>query len=255
MKKNLIKIFAGLAYIAMVVVNFLANSLPLNNRSTGDISDAYPNLFAPAGPAFSIWGLIYLLLGAYVIYQFVNKDQKIEALIRKINPFFIISSLANVAWIFTWHYNYIDFSVIIMAILLISLIKIADIIRMQKFSSQEKFFIWAPFSVYFGWITVATIANISVFLVSINWNGFGIADLFWASIILLVGALIGILRMYRDKNIAYGMVLVWAYSWILFKHLSVSGFNGQYPMIIIAVVVCLILFLLFIGKIAKKRNR
>lgn len=255
MKKNLIKIFAGLAYIAMVVVNFLANSLPLNNRSTGDISDAYPNLFAPAGPAFSIWGLIYLLLGAYVIYQFVNKDQKIEALIRKINPFFIISSLANVAWIFAWHYDYIGFSVIIMAALLIFLIKIADIIRMQKFSSQEKFFIWAPFSVYFGWITVATIANISVFLVSINWNGFGIADLFWASIILLVGALIGILRMYRDKNIAYGMVLVWAYSWILFKHLSVSGFNGQYPMIIIAVVVCLILFLLFIGKIAKKCNR
>lgn len=254
MKKLIIKIFAGLAYIAMVVVNFLANSLPINNRSTGAISDAYPNLFAPAGPAFSIWGLIYLLLGAYVVYQFISKDQKIDALMKKINQFFIISSLANIAWILTWHYDYIGFSVIIMAILLISLIKIADIIRVQKFSSQEKFFIWAPFSVYFGWITVATIANISVFLVSIGWNGFGITDLVWTSVILLVGALIGILRMHKDKNIAYGLVLVWAYSWILFKHLSASGFNGQYPFIITAAIVCLILFILFIGKIALKNK-
>ncbi len=253
MKKMLIKIFTGFVYIAMVVVNFLANGLPLNNRSTGAISDAYPNLFAPAGAAFSIWGLIYLLLGAYVLYQFVNKDQKIDALIKKINPFFITSSLANIAWIFTWHYDYIGFSVIIMAALLFFLIKIADIIRVQKFSLQEKLFIWTPFSVYFGWITVATIANITVFLVSIGWKGFGIADFIWTSIILLVGTLIGIWRMQKDKNIVYALVLVWAYSWILFKHLSLGGFGGQYPLIIATVIACLILFVLFIEKITKYR--
>jgi hypothetical protein len=114
MKQNLIKIIAGIAYIAMVVVNFLANSLPINNRSTGVISDAYPNLFAPAGPAFSIWGLIYLLLFAYIVYQFIKKDQKTEKIIQKINPFFIATSFANIAWIFAWHYDYIGMSVIIM---------------------------------------------------------------------------------------------------------------------------------------------
>ncbi len=242
-KNTLIKLFAGLAYVAMVVVNFLANGLPINDRSTGAISDAYPNLFVPAGPAFSIWGLIYLLLGVYVLYQFVKKDQKTEEIIQRINKLFIATSLANISWIFAWHYDYIGSSVLIMIVLLVFLIKIADIIRTGQFTVFERISIWASFSIYFGWITVATIANITVFMVSIGWNGFGIADFVWTSIILVVGAIIGILRMRKDKNIAYGLVLVWVYSWILFKHLSSSGFDGQYPSIIVTVIVCIIGFL------------
>ena len=253
MKKMFIKILVAVTYIAMVVMNFLANSLPINNRGTGEISNAYPNLFAPAGPSFSIWGLIYLLLGIYVIYQFVKKDQKTEEVIQKINPFFIASSLANISWIFAWHYDYIAISVAVMAVLLILLIKIADIIRLGNFTTIEKVSIWAPFSIYFGWITVASIANITVFLVSIGWNGFGLADFVWTSIILLVGALIGILRMNKDKNIAYGLVLVWAYSWILFKHLFLSGFDGQYQSIIVTTIVCLAFFLFSIGRMIYKR--
>lgn len=242
-----------MAYVAMVAVNFMANGLPINNRSTGEISDAYPNLFAPAGPAFSIWGLIYLLLGGYVLYQFVKKDEKTENILRKINPFFIATSLANISWIFAWHYDYIGLSVIIMAALLILLIKIANILRKEQFTTLEKFFIWAPFSIYFGWITVAAIANIAVFLVSIGWKGWGIADFVWTSILLVVGALIGILRMRHDKNIAYGLVLMWAYSWILFKHLSANGFDGQYPSVIATATGCLILFGFFVGKIIYKK--
>jgi hypothetical protein len=175
----LTKIIVAVTYLAMVVMNFLANGLPINNRSTGDISDAYPNLFAPAGPAFSIWGLIYLLLGGYVLYQFVKKDQKTEDLLQKINPLFIATSLANISWIFAWHYDYIGLSVFIMVTLLMLLIQIADMLRTEQFASLEKLFIWAPFSVYFGWITVATIANITVFLVSIDWNGFGFVHPFF----------------------------------------------------------------------------
>ena len=253
MKNIYIKILAGVAYVAMVAVNFMANGLPINNRSTGEISDAYPNLFAPAGPAFSIWGLIYLLLGAYVLYQFVKKDQKTEHLLQKINPLFIATSIANISWIFAWHYDYIGLSVLVMAALLILLIKIADILCVGQFTSIQKLLIWAPFSIYFGWITVASIANITVFLVSLGWNGFGIADFVWTSIILLVGAVIGILRMRKDKNIAYGMVLVWAYSWILFKHMSAGGFDGQYPSIIATAIVCLVLFIFFVGRIFYKK--
>jgi hypothetical protein len=253
MKNMLIKIFVLIAYVAMLAVNFMANGLPINNRSTGEISDAYPNLFAPAGPAFSIWGLIYILLGGYALYQFTKKDQKTENLFEKINPLFIATSIANVSWIFAWHYDFIGLSVLIMATLLILLIKIADILRTEQFTSIQKLFIRAPFSIYFGWITVATIANITVFLVSISWNGFGISDFVWTSAILLVGAVIGILRMRKDKDIAYGMVLVWAYSWILFKHTSAGGFDGQYPSVITAVIVCLFLLLFFVGKIFYKK--
>lgn len=253
MKNIFIKIIAAFTYVAMVVVNFMANSLPINNRSTGEISDAYPNLFAPAGLTFAIWGLIYLLLGGFVVYQFTKSSQPREGLLRKINVLFATTSVANISWIFAWHYDYIGLSVLIMLVLLFLLIKIADLLRTEQFVSWEKLFISIPFSVYFGWITVATIANITVFLVGTGWNGFGIEDFVWTSIILLVGALIGILRMRKDKNIAYGLVLIWAYLGILLKHLSVDGFNGQYLSVIITVIVCLVLFGFFVGRLLYKK--
>ena len=255
MKNTFLKIFAGFSYVAMIGTNFLANALPLNNRLTGEISDSYPNIFAPAGPAFAIWALIYLLLGGYVVYQFMNKDKKTEILLNKINPLFIGTALANIGWIFTWHYDYIGISTLMMAVLLLLLIKIADIIRVEKFTKLEKPFIKEAFSIYFGWITVAFIANITIFLVSIGWNGFGIADFIWTSIILIVGAIIGIIRMYKDRSISYGLILVWAYVWILYKHLSVDGFDGEYPIVIATVIGCLILLGFFVGKIIYTSNK
>ncbi len=252
MKNVITKIFVVITYVAMVVVNFLASSLPINDRTTGEISNTYPNLFAPAGLTFSIWGLIYLLLAGYVVYQFTKRGEKKEVLITKVNIFFIATSVANISWVFAWHYDYIGLSVIIMAILLYSLIKIADILRDEQLTLHEKLFVYAPFSVYFGWITVAAIANVTVFLVSIGWNGFGITDFVWTSIILLVGAFIGVFRMVKDKNVVYGFVLVWAYLGILLKHVSVSGFGGQYISVIITILVCLALFGIFVARILIK---
>lgn len=252
MKIIFIKISLVITYLGMIVVNFMANALPINNRSTGEISDLYANLFAPAGITFSIWGLIYLLLGAYVVYQFIKNPEK-QSLFAKINPLFILTSLANIAWIFAWHYDFIGLSVLIMAVLLFLLIKIADICHLEKFTTLQKVLISAPFSIYFGWITVASIANVTVFLVSIGWNGFGLADFIWTILILFVGALIGILRSLKDKNIFYVLVLIWAYLGILFKHLSVSGFDGQYPSIIVSVIVCLFAFAFFGIRILYKK--
>ncbi|MFP4370224.1 MAG: tryptophan-rich sensory protein [Candidatus Kapaibacterium sp.] len=257
MKNALIKYLALITYIAMVVVNFLANSLPINNRSTGAISDSYPNLFAPAGLTFSIWGLIYILLAGYAIYQFISFGKKVnqskDRLLKKINYLFIATSIANISWIFAWHYDIIGLSVIIMAILLILLINIADILREEQLAPMENLFIATPFFVYFGWITVAAIANMTIFLVSIGWDGFGIADYVWAIIILSVGTLIGIFRMLKDKNIAYGLVLIWAYLGILIKHLSEDGFAGQYISVITTVILCLLLFGIFIGRLAYQK--
>lgn len=253
MKNVLTKFLAGFVYVVMVIVNFLANGLPINNRTTGEISDAYPNLFTPSGLTFSIWGVIYLLLGGYVVYQFLQSGKRKEDLFKKINVLFVGTSFANISWIFAWHYDLIGLSVIIMAILLTLLIRIADILRVEHFTVLEKFFILAPFSVYFGWITVAAIANVTVFFVSISWNGFGIPDFIWTSIILFVGAVIGILRTCKDQNFFYGLVLIWAYLGILFKHLSADGFDGQYRSIIITVIICLISFGFFVGRLLYKK--
>lgn len=239
MNKKLLKLSTLSAYIVMVVVNYMAVLLPLGDRSTGQISDYYQNLFAPAGYAFSIWSLIYILLGIYCIYQLRRKGDK---LVEKVDSLFIVNAVLNTSWIFAWHYDVIWLSVIIMAGLLITLIKIADILRVSTLTKKETWLMRLPFSVYFGWITVATIANITVFLVGTGWNGFGLSESFWTVVVLLVGALISSWRMLHDRSIPYGLVLIWAYSGILYKHLSESGFSGKYPDVIGTVVFCLLVF-------------
>ncbi len=250
MNTKILKITTLLAYGVMVVVNYMAVALPLAGRDTGAISDSYPNLFAPAGYAFSIWGLIYTLLLIYVMYQFWRND----TLVGKINRVFVTNALLNALWIFAWHYDLIWLSVVIMIGLLTTLIRIADVLRLRDLTNKDRLLVRLPFSVYFGWITVATIANITVFLVSRGWNGFGLSDSFWTVAVLLVGTLIGAGRMLRDRVIPYGLVLVWAYIAILFKHLSANGFGGQYPSIIWTVGLCLTVFLGTIVFIAIKKK-
>lgn len=258
-EKKLTRITAALLFVGVVAVNYLANALPIGGISTGEISDAYPNLFAPAGITFSIWGIIYLLLAVFVVYQFVylpkRKNNKLETTVFEINKYFIISSVANIAWIFSWHYQIIGLSVLLMAILLISLIKIADILKNEKFALWDYTAIKLPFSIYFGWITVAAIANITVFLVSLNWNGFGLADSTWMIIVLFVGIIIGIWRMLLDRNIAYGLVFVWAYAGILYKHVSVGGFGGRYENVIIAVTASIVILLAAIAYLSFEKNK
>ena len=251
--EKLLKISTLAAYTVMVVVNALAILLPIAGRSTGAISDSYPNLFAPAGYAFSIWGLIYTLLGIYAVYQLWLGKNKI---VDRINHLFIANALLNAAWIFAWHYDYIGLAVLIMGGLLFTLIRIADILRDNVLGKKERWLVRLPFSVYFGWITVATIANITVFLVSLGWNRFGLSEVFWTIAILLVGALIGSWRMLKDHVIPYGLVLVWAYVAILYKHLSASGFAGKYPEVIWTVALCILAFggtMVFIS--SKKKDK
>ncbi len=259
MKNTLIKIIAATAYVLMVRINFLANSLPINGRTPGEISDSYPNLFAPAGFAFSIWGLIYLWLGAFVIYQLIQKTQQNatdhETFNRKINLLFIGTSVANVSWILAWHYDRIGLSLVVMLTLLGFLIKIANLVNNKRLTIKDKFFVAMPFSVYFGWITVATIANVTVFLVSIGFKGFGVPEFVWTIAVLLVGFFIGFFRMKRDKNVIYGLVFIWAYFGILIKHISENGWNKEYPSIIITTVFCLLLLVSAVAHLIKTRSR
>ncbi len=243
MKKS-IKMLVAITFIAMVVVNALANLLPINGIDTGSVSDSYQNLFAPAGITFSIWGLIYLLLAGFTFYQFgiINKNGSIsKALLNKVGIVFSISSIANMIWIFSWHYDIIFLSMILMAVILICLIIIVKAVMEENLTLKEKLFIKLPFSIYFGWITVAAIANVTTLLVSWGWNGFGISETIWTIIILAVGAIIGILTIIRNKDYAYGLVIIWAYIGILIKHISSSGFNSMYPSVIITVIAALAL--------------
>lgn len=251
----MLKISVVVSYLTMIAVNFLANALPIAGKGTGEVSDSYPNLFAPAGLTFAIWGLIYLLLATYIIYYLSKKSNENRSLFEKVAKLFTISSLANIAWIFCWHYGLLTISVILMLVILISLILIATAISKAKLNTAEQIFLSLPFSIYFGWITVATIANITALLVSLNWSAWGISDVIWTVIILLVGALIGILRSLKDRNIPYLLVFVWAYFGIWFKHYDVDGFNGKYPLIMKIAIFAIVLFALNILYIAFKKKK
>lgn len=154
-------LFAG-----MIIMNYLANALPLNNVTTGQLSDSYPNLFVPAGITFSIWGVIYLLLAIFCVIQFTGANQVV---ISKIGLLFAATCILNGLWIVAWHYRLVGLSLLIMTAFLISLIIINILIKGLTFS-----FVKAAFGVYLGWICIATIANVTTLLVSIGWSGFGI---------------------------------------------------------------------------------
>jgi hypothetical protein len=243
----IIKILVVVSFLAMVTVNALANILPINGIGTGAVSDSYPNLFAPAGITFAIWGLIYILLGAYTLYHlglFRGKNITANAgFLDKIGLYFILSSIANTIWIFSWHYRIIWLSMFLMLVILICLILVAQTSGKEELSTKEKHFVKLPFSVYFGWITVATIANATTLLVSIGWDGFGISEPIWTAVIIAVGLIIATVTMLKYKTIAYGLVIVWAYIGILLKHTTASGFDGKYPTVIITVIVSIVVLL------------
>ncbi|SMB79577.1 hypothetical protein SAMN00017405_0776 [Desulfonispora thiosulfatigenes DSM 11270] len=253
-----IKILVAITFLIMITANWLATSLPINGLTTAEVSSQFPNLFAPAGFTFAIWGLIYFALAGFTIYQFgffqrPKTIRQIE-LLEKVGIYFSLSSLFNTAWIFAWHYLMIPLSMILMIAILLCLIKINNLINKENLSFSEKVFIRFPFSIYYGWITVATLANLTTLWVSLGGDGLGKTGVIWAITMIVIGTVIGLMTIVRNKNIAYGLVLIWAYVGILYKHKSATGFNGEYPEIIITVIVSLILFviaeayILFFGK-------
>ncbi len=253
---KLLSYFTVLTYLIMIAINALANILPINDRMTGEISDSYFNLFAPAAFTFAIWGLIYFLLFLYVIYQLVfiaKMRPQHQELFNNVNLYFSISSLINAFWILAWHYDIIWLSLVLMMGILACLVIINSKLRYEEMDLKENILSKLPFSVYFGWITVATIANTTTFLVASGWDGSPISPVVWTVIILIVGAVIGFLSILYYRALGYGAVLIWAYSGILAKHLMESQFNREYPAIIIAVAVSLVIIVLGNGYLFKLR--
>ena len=240
-------------FILMIVTNAAANIMPIGHGTTGEISDKYPNLFTPAGITFFIWGVIYILLLIFSIYQLgVFNDQMIyRTIVELIGPWFIISCIFNIAWLLSWHYDVIWASVVIMVALLITLIIITAKISTHSVDyatgiSNLTFFAkltMCAFDLYLGWITVATIANISVFLVKIDWNRFGLSSQLLTIIMLIIGTVIGVLFVARNQRYMSAIAVIWAYCGILIKHISPSGFNSEYPAIIAVAIIGIVAIL------------
>jgi hypothetical protein len=232
-ENRLIKWLILPAVLLLFAVNTLSTMLPLNGITPQEVSAQYPNLFVPAPFVFSIWGVIYLLILGYVLYQFGlfrKKGEVVNApLLRKTGIDFIVTCVLNAAWLFAWHYGLLILSFGIIVLYLLTLISLEIMIAKEPLTRRESLLIRLPFSVNFGWLSVATIANATALLVGLGFGGLGITEAVWTIIILAVGAVIAIATALRFRDAAYLAVFLWAYTGILLNHTSKSGFAGAYP--------------------------
>ena len=199
-------------FILTVIFNSIAGSTTLiGGRNTATISNNNPTLITPAGYVFSIWGVIYILLGAFVVYQALPKERSSDYQ-GKIGWLFVVSSLINIAWIFVWQFESLILSVVLIFALLLTLIAIYLRLNIgkSKVKNSERFAVHLPFSVYLGWITIASIADVAVTLTAYNWGGFGVSPEIWAIIVVAVALVITMLMLGIRKDIAYALVVIWA---------------------------------------------
>jgi benzodiazapine receptor len=231
MKRDMLRQFVVIATtVFALVMNWAANGLPLNGRDTAAISDSFNVLFVPAGYVFSIWGVIYIGLLAYVIYHSLPA-QRANLRLRRSGWLVALSSLANGVWIYFWHFGYYTLTLVTMLVLLGALLAVYLRLGIAKarFSTLEKWVVSIPFSIYLGWITVATMANATALFSYLGWNGWGISPLVWTLILLVAGVVVAGLMAFTRSDVAYLLVLVWAFAgisvrWIEMPVLNVAGF-------------------------------
>jgi hypothetical protein len=213
MKKTTLAISNTIALVATIAINYFSNTGMMNGNTMSTISDRYSNFFTPSGYAFSIWGLIYLGLLGFIFYSWRIVKEGNYLLLSKIGWWFVISCIANSFWVVAWLYDSLGISVLLMILLFISLFKIienADVIGWKSQSLKTLIFVKWPFSIYFGWVSVALIANLAAFLTKIGWDGWGISGVVWTVMMLCIAGLVNIAVIQIKKLYPFGLVGIWA---------------------------------------------
>lgn len=216
--KRILSVVNALALAITITINYLSNTGLFNNNTMKTVSDKYHNLFTPAGYAFSIWGLIYLGLLGFVIYSLVQAFGKKESLddeneILKTGWLFALSCVLNIAWVYSWLNDLIGLSVIVMVLLLATLMGIVIRLRMElDYHPLKKYvFIFWPFAIYAGWVSVALVADVAAWLTKIGWGQFGISSVSWAVIMLVVASLSNLLMIWTRNLREFAFAGIWAF--------------------------------------------
>ena len=240
-----LRLINTVALAVMLIVNLLANVLPIGGNTTAQVSEAYPNLFTPAPYTFAIWGVIYLMMVGFILYQWglFDRGAYSDTVRERAGIWFTVSCAMNVGWVFAWHFRAIFLSLIFICGLLLSLVILYKRIRGADGSGLKKFFGDTGFALYLGWIIAATIANVSALLVSLSWGGWGLSSSLWTVIVILAATAIGLIAVLWDKSPMTGLAIAWALGGILVKHLSSAGHNGAYPFVIAASIIGMVLIL------------
>lgn len=212
--KRILQISNGIVFVITIIINYLSNTSTINNTTIGEVSRNLNSLFTPAGYAFAIWGFIYLLLLGFIIYQGRSLFVKVrnDDFVLKIGWWFVISCLANSAWVFFWLYGYTGLSCVFIFLLLFSLLKIVMNNAMELWDAPISVivFLWWPFVFYSGWVTVASIANVSSYLTKIEWSGFGMSDEAWTIFMIIIALIINLIVTWTRNMREFALVGAWA---------------------------------------------
>lgn len=242
---SILRVLNWLGLIVAAVVYLLADALPINGKTTLEVSNAYPNLFSPARFTFGIWGVIYILLALFCLYQvglFVPRGPKTYLIIKRIGLYFFFASLFNVAWVILWHYQLIAASLIAMILQLVMLLAAYARIDNRTVTAREKWLIRVPFSVYLSWVSVAVIANFAAYLSYARMGGFGINDTVWTVILIVAAAIIAIYVLFKKQDIVFASVFIWAFIGILVRH--IATFHSRYGIIMIAAIIAIVILVI-----------
>ncbi len=246
-------------FLLMVVVNYLANALPLNNLNTGQLSDKYPNLFVPSGFTFSIWGVIYLLLAVFVFFSLKQTitGREVFPAFKTIGPLFFLTCLANAGWIFAWHYEQLLLSLLVMLILLVLLIIIYQRLTSRPYEEKQhdRFPARLPFSIYLAWISVATVANATAVLVGYGWTGFGLNPQFWTVTVLALITVLTLVFILKKKDFLFGLISIWALSGILYKRVQDTTASDRAVETAVVAALCLILLVLIFRLVGRQAGK
>ena len=220
------KILASLHLIVLLAViywNYYSNTGAINDKTIGSISNNINDLFTPAGYAFAIWGIIFLGLIALSVYMLVRsfKDDSANKFIEQAAPTLILAHLGNAVWLWFWLNEQTGISVIIMFFILSMLISTVVRLKMELWDAPFKFIalVWIPISLFFGWISVATIANIAAYLKKINWNG-GLSEITWTIIMIFIATLLAVVMIMIRNMREYSAVFIWAFIAIAVRHFN-----------------------------------
>ncbi|MCR9181532.1 MAG: tryptophan-rich sensory protein [Flavobacteriaceae bacterium] len=250
MKKTL-QVLNGIAFVSMIFINYLSNTGLINGNTNASVSREVENLFTPAGYAFSIWGIIYLFLFGFVIYQGLGlfSKSKDNDFADQVGWWFVISCLANSLWLFAWLHESLGLALVIMLVLLFSLIKIVRRTNMALWGAPLKtnLFLWWPFCLYIGWISVALIANVAAYLTKINWDGFGLNEVFWTISMIIVAGLLNLFVTWKRNMREFAYVGAWALIAI-----AVANLEREQTISVTATVVAIVLILSSVFHTIKK---
>lgn len=254
-----LKLITILSLTGVVFFNAIATLVSDTNGSSERLSDKFPNVLAPSDSVFIIWILIFLGLWAYVIYQFSTmrgaESTISERTLTRINIYFIINTFLNVLWSFALVFEVLWLTIPLIIGILYTLVRISDFIASDTLALRDNIFVRLPFSLYFGWVTYVTFANVVTWLVSTNWNEFMVRQGTWGVTILIAAFVFAIVMLYKRNDWIYGVAVLWAFVGILINHLSPDGWDGTYPTMIVSLTIVISVLIVVILYVADKEYR